>query len=103
MLQPEEQFHYSTCFATGWGKDQFGAEGQYQVRTNVRLCSLFLKTHKLTLCLKTPFTNWHWQVVLKEIDLPVVEHGQCEDALRTTRQEEKSSEIVCWHLVEDFW
>ena len=27
------------------------------------------------------------QVVLKEIDLPVVENGQCQDALRTTRFE----------------
>merc|ERR1712080_288870 len=43
-----------SCFATGWGKDQFGAAGQYQV-------------------------------VLKEIDLPVVGHAQCQDALRTTR------------------
>merc|ERR1711944_339037 len=43
-----------TCFATGWGKDQFGAAGNYQV-------------------------------VLKEIDLPVVGHDQCEASLRTTR------------------
>merc|ERR1711974_492652 len=40
--------------ATGWGKDQFGAAGNYQV-------------------------------VLKEIDLPVVGHDQCEASLRTTR------------------
>merc|ERR1712038_1826176 len=37
-----------------WGKDQFGAAGNYQV-------------------------------VLKEIDLPVVGHDQCEASLRTTR------------------
>merc|ERR1712083_1036484 len=45
---------FQTCFATGWGKDQFGAAGNYQV-------------------------------VLKEIDLPVVGHDQCEASLRTTR------------------
>merc|ERR1712078_141306 len=26
-----EIFDSTTCFATGWGKDQFGAAGQYQV------------------------------------------------------------------------
>merc|ERR1711973_907439 len=52
--QPEELFDFQTCFATGWGKDKFGAAGQYQV-------------------------------VLKEIDLPVVGHDQCEAKLRTTR------------------
>merc|ERR1719305_1923220 len=54
LPQPGEQFAGQTCFATGWGKDKFGAAGQYQV-------------------------------VLKEIDLPVVEHDQCEAKLRTTR------------------
>merc|ERR1712126_526264 len=54
LPQPGEQFAGDTCFATGWGKDKFGAEGQYQV-------------------------------VLKEIDLPVVGHDQCEAKLRTTR------------------
>ena len=44
MLQPGEEFHYSQCFATGWGKDQFGAEGQYQVKFKVLLCTLCLKT-----------------------------------------------------------
>ena len=54
LPQPEELFDFQTCFATGWGKDQFGAAGNYQV-------------------------------VLKEIDLPVVGHDQCEASLRTTR------------------
>ena len=55
---PNEVFDGTTCFATGWGKDQFGAAGQYQV-------------------------------VLKEIDLPVVEHGVCQDKLRSTRLGQK--------------
>merc|ERR1711863_53003 len=54
LPEPEELFDFQTCFATGWGKDQFGAAGNYQV-------------------------------VLKEIDLPVVGHDQCEASLRTTR------------------
>merc|ERR1711910_210125 len=54
----DEIFDGTTCFATGWGKDQFGASGQYQV-------------------------------VLKEIDLPVVNHGVCQDKLRTTRLGQK--------------
>jgi len=49
-----ETFDYNTCFATGWGKDRFGAEGEYQV-------------------------------VLKEIDLPIVDNNQCEDSLQKTR------------------
>merc|ERR1712013_928137 len=52
-MGPEELFDFQTCFATGWGKDQFGAAGNYQV-------------------------------VLKEIALPVVGHDQCEASLRTT-------------------
>merc|ERR1712226_370992 len=54
LPQPDDLFEGNNCFATGWGKDQFGAAGQYQV-------------------------------VLKEIDLPVVGHDQCEVSLRTTR------------------
>merc|ERR1712088_1297172 len=54
LPQPEELFDGQSCFATGWGKDEFGAAGNYQV-------------------------------VLKEIDLPVVGHDQCEASLRTTR------------------
>jgi len=49
-----ETFSGTTCFATGWGKDKFGAAGEYQV-------------------------------VLKEIDLPVVDHDTCQDSLRQTR------------------
>jgi len=55
---PNEVFDGTTCFATGWGKDQFGAAGQYQV-------------------------------VLKEIDLPVVNQGVCQDKLRSTRLGQK--------------
>jgi len=54
LPDPEEVFEGQDCFATGWGKDQFGAAGEYQV-------------------------------VLKEIDLPVVGHQQCQDSLRRTR------------------
>merc|ERR1711971_1478110 len=54
LPEPEEQFDGQSCFATGRGKDQFGAAGEYQV-------------------------------VLKEIDLPVVGHQQCQDSLRRTR------------------
>jgi secreted trypsin-like serine protease len=54
LPQPEELFDYQSCFATGWGKDQFGASGQYQV-------------------------------VLKEVELPVVGHDQCQNDLRKTR------------------
>merc|ERR1712183_711270 len=54
LPDPEEQFDGQNCFATGWGKDQFGAAGEYQV-------------------------------VLKEIDLSVVGHQQCQDSLRRTR------------------
>merc|ERR1711868_103762 len=58
LPDPNEMFDGTTCFATGWGKDQFGASGQYQV-------------------------------VLKEIDLPVVNHGECQDKLRSTRLGQK--------------
>jgi len=46
------------CYATGWGKDRFGAEGEYQV-------------------------------VLKEVDLNIVESGQCQDLFRSTRLGQK--------------
>merc|ERR1712038_144054 len=54
LPQADEIFEESTCFATGWGKDQFGNAGQYQV-------------------------------VLKEIDLPVVSNYECQDRLQSTR------------------
>jgi len=54
LPNPGELFESDTCFATGWGKDQFGSSGSYQV-------------------------------VLKEIDLSVVSHTQCQDSLRQTR------------------
>jgi len=54
LPHPEETFITDTCFATGWGKDKFGASGEYQV-------------------------------VLKEVDLPVVDTNKCQDSLRETR------------------
>ncbi|XP_034473436.1 phenoloxidase-activating factor 2 [Drosophila innubila] len=49
-----EQFDYDRCFATGWGKNKFGKDGEYQV-------------------------------ILKKIDLPVVERTTCQNNLRNTR------------------
>jgi len=54
LPNPDEVFDGETCFATGWGKDQFGSAGEYQV-------------------------------VLKEIDLPVVNNTYCQNSLRTSR------------------
>jgi len=54
LPEPGDSFDGITCFATGWGKDKFGAAGEYQL-------------------------------VLKEIDLPVVNHDTCEASLRKTR------------------
>eukprot|EP00088_Acartia_fossae_P001385 TRINITY_DN1053_c0_g1_i4.p1 TRINITY_DN1053_c0_g1~~TRINITY_DN1053_c0_g1_i4.p1 ORF type:complete len:565 (-),score=223.37 TRINITY_DN1053_c0_g1_i4:192-1886(-) len=31
LPQPGTNFDYDKCFATGWGKDKFGADGEYQV------------------------------------------------------------------------
>lgn len=42
------------CFATGWGKNNFGKQGSYQV-------------------------------ILKKIQLPIIEQKQCQSNLRTTR------------------
>lgn len=54
-LPPPNQIISSrNCFASGWGKNVFGIEGQYQM-------------------------------ILKKIELPIVEHNQCEAALRSTR------------------
>lgn len=49
-----EEFELDRCYATGWGKNKFGKEGEYQV-------------------------------ILKKIDLPVVENVQCQNNLRETR------------------
>jgi len=54
LPQPNENFDYEQCFATGWGKDKFGAEGDYQV-------------------------------VLKEVDLNIVNNVDCQAKLRETR------------------
>ncbi|KAG7172457.1 Phenoloxidase-activating factor 2-like 10 [Homarus americanus] len=42
------------CHSTGWGKDAFGSEGEYQT-------------------------------ILQEVEVPVVDHYQCQQALRSTR------------------
>jgi len=31
LPRPGDRFDSSNCFASGWGKDQFGKEGNYQV------------------------------------------------------------------------
>lgn len=49
-----DDYEYDGCVATGWGKDDFGASGRYQV-------------------------------VMKQVELNVVERDTCENALRTTR------------------
>ena len=54
LPQPNEQYDGQVCYATGWGKDKFGADGVYQV-------------------------------VLKEVDLRVVNKIECQDKLRLTR------------------
>lgn len=55
LPEPGEQFvNMKECFATGWGKDKFGAEGNYQV-------------------------------VLKEIGLPIVGHDDCEKTMKSSR------------------
>jgi secreted trypsin-like serine protease len=58
LPDPEEIFVNEDCFATGWGKDEFGAEGQYQV-------------------------------ILKEIGLPVIDNQQCQTSLQQTRLGQK--------------
>jgi len=42
------------CVATGWGKDKYGRQGQYQV-------------------------------IMKQVEMDLVEHGQCQSLLRTTK------------------
>lgn len=54
MPEPFDNFAGHRCWVTGWGKNAFGHQGEYQS-------------------------------VLKEVDLPVVDNGRCEQALRHTR------------------
>ncbi|EDV99444.1 phenoloxidase-activating factor 2 [Drosophila grimshawi] len=49
-----EKFDFERCFATGWGKNKFGKDGEYQV-------------------------------ILKKIDLPVMNNPTCQENLRKTR------------------
>lgn len=54
LPSPYENFAGHRCWVTGWGKDAFGTQGEYQS-------------------------------VLKEVDVPVVNNGECEQILRQTR------------------
>ena len=54
LPEPFDQFAGQRCWVTGWGKNSFGQQGEYQS-------------------------------VLKEVDLPVIDNGRCEHALRQTR------------------
>jgi len=50
-LLDQFDFRSENCFATGWGKDEFGKEGEYQV-------------------------------IMKQVEMPLVEHDECEAKLR---------------------
>ncbi|GBP33111.1 Phenoloxidase-activating factor 2 [Eumeta japonica] len=55
LPQPEDRPPLNgRCFASGWGKNKFGREGNYQV-------------------------------IMKKVNLPVVEHSACQEQLRRTR------------------
>nr|AQS60673.1 prophenoloxidase activating factor 2 [Sogatella furcifera] len=54
LPQQDELSNSENCLASGWGKDKFEKEGNYQV-------------------------------ILKKVELPMVEHHTCQDKLRTTR------------------
>jgi secreted trypsin-like serine protease len=58
LPRPREFFVGGQCYATGWGKDRFGSQGEYQI-------------------------------VLKEIELPVVNSVTCQNSLRNTRLGQK--------------
>lgn len=67
LPQPGEVFDSRECFVKGWGKDVFGAEGEYQV-------------------------------VMKKVEVPMVERGLCQDQLRKTRLGRKfklDSSLTC--------
>merc|ERR1711983_750047 len=50
----DQHFTEQNCVATGWGKDEFGDDGNYEV-------------------------------IMKQVQLDMVNHGQCENILKTTR------------------
>lgn len=54
LPEPHERFDGERCWTTGWGKNAFGEQGEYQS-------------------------------VLKEVDLPMLSHRDCEHRLRQTR------------------
>ncbi|KAK0080043.1 hypothetical protein PV325_000497 [Microctonus aethiopoides] len=54
LPEANEVFDGAQCFASGWGKNVFGQQGQYQV-------------------------------ILKKVELPVVNRQVCETSLRSTR------------------
>jgi len=53
-IYDEESYEKEDCFATGWGKDKFGSDGEYQV-------------------------------ILKQVQMDVVEHDTCEDEFQKSR------------------
>eukprot|EP00093_Oithona_nana_P002816 02816.XXX_3144_4816_1 [CDS] Oithona nana genome sequencing. len=50
----DQHFTEQNCVATGWGKDEFGDDGNYEV-------------------------------IMKQVQLDMVNHGQCQNILQTTR------------------
>jgi len=53
-IYDDDSYDHSDCFATGWGKDKFGSDGEYQV-------------------------------ILKQVQMDVVRHDQCEDKFQESR------------------
>lgn len=58
LADQDQIFTQRNCFASGWGKKEFGANNLYQV-------------------------------ILKKIELPIVDKAQCQEDLRQTRLKQK--------------
>lgn len=76
LPRPEDVFDGARCFATGWGKDQFGNIQRNKANGNERN---YTKKSFLT------GKAGKYQHVLKKIDLPLVPRDLCQKSLRKTR------------------
>ncbi|GBP33101.1 Phenoloxidase-activating factor 2 [Eumeta japonica] len=95
---PSDQPRAGTrCLASGWGKDQFGKEGRYQVilkkvsRSSFMMCNACIGAASSATVTANGMTFLYaFTCPLRRrsvpfVDVPVVEHNSCQTQLRRTR------------------
>ncbi len=74
----QDSYDWENCVATGWGKDRFGEK---PLTLTIDCFANYTDPS-----LSNSGKKGEYQVILKQVDLNVVEHNQCQSKLRTVKK-----------------